>query len=742
MQDIGAFAHPFILNAAMILLAAAAYGPLGRRVRHPLGRQLAIGGMFGLMAIGCMSAPMVPAPGVFIDLRYNAILLAGPFGGPFAALVAGGGAGAYRLWLGGPGAPAGALAIGLSAILSIILHYWLGQLDSWRKAGLAGVLLVAVTLPTALLVGTIDEGWALVQRLAVPFLVALPVTSILVCYMIMRDERHREAKAALARSETKLRQVAEVATDWFWETDTELRFTRVTGHSIGKKVLDNLVGRRRDEVALDPNDPDLIRHMAEMRSHRPFRDFRHSVTRYDGGPRHVSVSGAPMFDDQGVFVGYVGSGRDVTAEVENEAALNEARREAVAANEAKSAFLANMSHEVRTPMTGLLGMIDILETTTRLDAEQTQCVEKVRASAAALLAIVNDILDLSKIEAGGLQVEAAPFELRPMLNCLCSGSAAAAAAKGLSFSLTVAPELGRTAIGDGRRIGQVLTNFLANAIRFTETGGIEVSVAPAGDGVAFAVTDTGIGIPEDKIEQIFRPFEQADRSTTRRFGGTGLGLAISRRLAEAMGGEATVRSTPGVGSTFSFRVPLSFAPTDEAASAVPADEDQPSRRVAARLLVAEDNALNALLLKTMLGKRGYEVTVVDNGLAAVETVSGGGYDVVLLDMHMPVMDGLEATRRIRALPAPLCDLPVFALTADALHQNRDRYQGIGLTEFLTKPIDWDALDCAIERHAGRRLAARTGDAASSPTGVALDRMPLIDHARPGEIADHGRAAAR
>ena len=707
MQDIVEFIQPFILNAAMILLVATAYGPINARLAAGFHRQAAFGLMFGLMAVGCMTAPIALVPGVIIDLRFNALMLAGPYGGPLSALIAGVIGAAYRVMIGGAGLTGGLLAIALSCVLGVLLSYTVGRLDTWRKAGLAGLLLGVAVIQPALTYGTFSEGLALMGQMAPPLLIALPLITILVCHLITRDERHRDAETRLAKSEERYRQIVDVASDWFWETDPELRLTHFSEGGAPTHIKPKLLGKRRDQLAFDPQNPEVLANLDDMRNRRVFRDFRYHVQPINEGITYVSISGAPMYDEDGSFVGYIGSGRNITAEVEAEAELKRARQDAIEANEAKSTFLANVSHEIRTPMTGMLGMLDMLERTP-LNDEQRHFVDTVRSSADSLLSIVNDVLDLSKIEAGSLQIEKGPFDLREMLEHACAGPAAAARGKGLEFALDVAPDLGLVALGDSHRIAQILINFLSNAVRFTDHGGITVDVAPSASGTAFAVTDSGVGIPAHKVDQIFRPFEQADSSTSRRFGGTGLGLAICRKLATAMGGAITVNSTPGTGSTFTLSLPLEFTSLRPEATGETTEDAMPGR-VPARLLVAEDNEVNAMLLQAMLGQRGYSVKLVDNGRAAVDAVREGGFDAVLLDMHMPIMNGVDATKAIRALPAPAGEIPIFALTADALHQNRRRYQGIGLTEFLTKPIDWNALDRTIAAHVPEPVTADTPD---------------------------------
>lgn len=423
--------------------------------------------------------------------------------------------------------------------------------------------------------------------------------------------------------------------------------------------------------------------------------------------RWVLASKIPMHDTAGEVSGLIVISRDITELKETEAALRLAKEMAEEAMAAKSEFLANMSHELRTPLNAVIGMASLLDGT-ELSDEQKEYVSTVHIGSKILLTVIDDILDFSKIEAGRLEIESHPFHLVTLIEDIMRLLKLSAEQKSLALTTTIDSAVPVEVAGDAVRLRQVLVNLLNNAIKFTEKGEVRLEVRGEPlDGVQwrliFAVHDTGIGIPTEARDRLFQPFSQVDASTTRRFGGTGLGLVISRRLVELMGGEIGAASIEGEGSTFHFSVVVSDAsPRRERAASAPISADQPpstasqpSSRAPLRILLAEDNVINQKVAARILQRLGYTATIVSNGLEALDAAKKTEYDVVLMDLHMPEMNGLDAARAIRRQLAAGRQPYIIALTADVGEESSAQCYAAGMDAVLFKPIEVNSLAEAL-----------------------------------------------
>lgn len=445
------------------------------------------------------------------------------------------------------------------------------------------------------------------------------------------------------------------------------------------------------------------------------------VTYPEGTKALLDMLMSPLRDASGSLLGTVGFARDITEKKQAEQAIQEVV-------EAKLRFIANMSHEIRTPMNGVIGMAGLLQES-GLDDEQRHYLQVIRSSGDLLMGIVNDILDFSKIEAGQLPLEEAPFDLGHLLEELGDLFTPQARQKGLLLVRRFQQQDFCCLKGDGTRLRQILMNLLGNALKFTETGTItlQASTEPQQDGqilVRCQVRDTGIGIPKDRLGSLFEPFSQADSSTTRKYGGTGLGLAISRQLARLMGGNITVISLPGQGSSFTATVLCGSC--DELDQIQLQQQKQPADQqkkvMSARILLVEDNMVNQLVARTILEKQGHKISLAANGQEALAMLRLLPVDLILMDCQMPVMDGFEATSRIRQGEAgeQNRNVPIIAMTAHAFVQDRERCFCVGMDDYLTKPVQPARLADAIAAWLER------GHQAASPAHTALDPVAATD----------------
>ncbi len=385
-------------------------------------------------------------------------------------------------------------------------------------------------------------------------------------------------------------------------------------------------------------------------------------------------------------------------------ALDGERQRANAAADARTAFLANMSHELRTPMAGIIGMAEVLRDTqpaNEVSSDQRRdMADTLIRSSRNLMVILNDLLDFARFEAGTVLVERAPFRLSEMTTDLVAAFEAQARQKGVELRIEFPHAFQDDLIGDGHRIAQVLSNLMDNALKFTDAGGVALSLdqTQRGDSLLLtcAVSDTGIGIASSQQAEIFAPFVQADTSISRKYGGSGLGLTICRGLAQAMGGDITVSSKPGHGSTFTLTVPIEHGAPHTTRATLPT---APAGGRALNLLAAEDDASMRMILEIKLAQMGHKITIVNDGLAALKAASAGGYDCILMDMHMPVMNGPDAVRAIRAGEAArgAPRVPILAVTADLIPERVRGFREAGVDDIAGKPVNWDSVDAQIRQ---------------------------------------------
>jgi PAS domain S-box-containing protein len=412
----------------------------------------------------------------------------------------------------------------------------------------------------------------------------------------------------------------------------------------------------------------------------------------DGSLVDLSVTVSPILDSRGRIIGASKVARDIGERKRIEALLDESNRR-------RDEFMANMSHELRTPLNAVIGLAHILSRSERLNPREQQCVSMIRQSGDTLLALINNLLDYSKAETGSLQLEAIEFDLPETIEKTVMMMDAEVRSKGLALGLTYDGPLREYYVGDPLRLQQIMTNLLANAIKFTDKGRIDVKVALRSESanescLSLSVADTGIGIPANKVDVIFDKFMQADASVARSHGGSGLGLSICKALAEAMDGTISVQSTPGLGSTFTVNICLAHSARDERMNA-----DMETVEVRRNVLVVEDFEPNVLVVSSVLDELGYSYDVATNGMEGVRRVERGAYDLILMDVQMPGMDGFESTRRIRQMESErgIHRTPIVAMTAHVFDRDKHKCLEAGMDDFIPKPFDPKQLESVLSR---------------------------------------------
>lgn len=629
-----------------------------------------------------------------------------------------------------------ALAVGIVAAATVLRAAtiaWLGTVDPYNFSLVAivcttvllgtGPGLLSVVLGNVAVEVLVLGSWpgmfevSTLTRLGVSIAIGVFIVFVLHAARVAAV-RARESAAEVRASEEKYRNLFAnmVEEVHFWQLVRDeaghIKTWRLvdanppTLKTWGRQSVEEIRGKTTDEIfgpgAAEHYLPVVRKIMAEGLPHT-FEDY------FPHLDKHFRFTSVPL----GEF--FITTGADITDRKRAEETLAAAKAAAEAANEAKSRFLANMSHELRTPMNAILGMIDVA-LPKAADPTVQDCLQTAKGSAGLLLTLLNDLLDSAKIESGKLELESAPFSVRRMLDQITRVLSLRADEKGLCFSCRVPNETPDAVVGDAVRLQQILLNLAGNAIKFTERGEVEIHAsAVSQDNAAcleFAVRDTGIGIPPSRLEHIFDPFAQADTSMSRRFGGTGLGLSISKSLVEMMGGHIRVESQPGKGSTFRFsvRLPLAkeFPPDLDSAPMVPARPCAPLR-----ILLVEDNPANQKLAAYILQDRGHTVEIAADGQEAIDLIEHNRYDVILMDVQMPRMNGLEATAAIRNRENGGRHVPIIAMTAHAMKSDRQRCLAAGMDGYLSKPVNAQEMIGLVEALA-RGAAPLTQAAPSVP----------------------------
>jgi len=539
---------------------------------------------------------------------------------------------------------------------------------------------------------TITKSGAIKWVEAAPFLITDPETGRVVEFQdIARDITDRKLLAAeLADSERRYRILAEQSPDVIIRYDVRgvIEYISAAARNYGVEPGD-VVGRNVAEF-LEASELDRNNNfLRDLVAGSPLPQGEQNIWRARGKDgRVIELEGAnsTVLNDDGQIVGVISVLRDVTARRAMEEELRAKREEAEAAARAKSQFLANMSHEIRTPLTGVIGFAGLLEQMPDLSEEAQRFASRISTSAAALLLVVNDVLDFSRLEANQIDLDPTAFDPRTFVESTADLVRHQATAKGLNLVVDLEESLGGTLIADSARIRQVMLNLLTNAVKFTDQGDVTLRAGwdPESQLFNVSVQDTGIGIPEELSGRLFQRFSQIDGSNTRRYGGTGLGLAICKGLVEHMGGEIGLESQPGVGSTFSFRIPA-VAQTETGAPS--ADQATPVDIEPMRILVVDDVAINRELVRAMLSAFEVEVFEASCGADAVQAASTMSFDVILMDLQMPGMDGIAATAAIRALAQANRSTPILALSANALPAQVEACLMAGMDDHIAKPID-------------------------------------------------------
>ena len=508
-----------------------------------------------------------------------------------------------------------------------------------------------------------------------------------------------EKTAALTVSQARFQAFAELASDWFWETDNQLRYEYISiaEDEFQAQTYQHFIGKTPIEIRSYDEQKQKKKwgmFLNFINNHQEIHNFEYEAKAVDGKTFWISISGKAQYDKEGRYLGYMGIGRDISYAKQREIDLQKEKERAEKANAAKSDFLAVMSHEIRTPMNAILGMLELFEDT-EPSSKQNELIDYMRSSTRLLQGVISDTLDFAKIESGTLKLELSDTNLINLTKNLVKQFETQAIKNGIEFECAIDHSVPERINCDGVRLSQILLNLLSNAFKFTHQGSVKLYLNKSDNQIIFRVVDTGIGISEQDISKLFEPFTQFHSRQKGRQQGVGLGLSITRRLLNLMGGSITCYSTVEEGTEFIIRIPYTSIQCAEDKGESSEFKNLP--KTSLKVLVAEDNVANQFVIKAILEKRDYQVTIVNDGKEALSVLENDKIDLVLMDMMMPVMDGVTAAKVIRH-EMYLNELPIIALTANAGLQDKDKCLEAGMNDVLTKPLDSKLLDDKIKQY--------------------------------------------